>query len=385
MTRANPVVATVLCWSGPQSHKVRMKYLSKKLGLPAFVLCVMLACDTLAQQNASDLTQGQANDVQPSVIQEEPKPELERPTVWGEPTEVQVGIYVIDVDELDSADQSFAASVYFEAHWNNALLSHEGPGPKLRSLTDVWNPRLTIIGQQMMWRSYPDYVEIQPDGTVIYRQKIWGRFSQPLNLKDFPNDRQELSIHLVAAGLMENDVKMVPLVTESGTPPGIAPKFSLPDFNVLGSEAAAHPYFPREGHPGVAGFEMKINIARQPTFYILKVIIPLCLIVVMSWLPRWINPKETGTNIGISTSAFLTLVAYLFAITVLLPRVSYVTRMDKFILLSTLIVFAGLIQSTWNTVMIDKGRKSWAEKIGQWSRVVYPLLLVLVLLYSFVL
>ena len=52
--------------------------------------------------------------VTPSVIVEEPKPELERPTVWGEPTEVQVGIYVIDVDEVNSADQSFAASVYFE-------------------------------------------------------------------------------------------------------------------------------------------------------------------------------------------------------------------------------------------------------------------------------
>ena len=322
--------------------------------------------------------------VTPSVIVEEPKPELERPTVWGEPTEVQVGIYVIDVDEVNSADQSFAASVYFEARWQNPLLSHEGPGPKLRSLNDVWNPRLTIIGQQMMWRSYPDYVEIEPDGTVVYRQKIWGRFSQPLSLQDFPFDQQELSIHIVAAGLLENDVKIVPLVTEGGTPSGIAGKFSLPDFNVVSSEAAPQSYFPREGHPGVVGFEMRIEIVRQPTYFILKVIIPLCLIVVMSWLPRWIKPEETGTNIGISTSAFLTLVAYMFAITVLLPRVSYVTRMDRFILLSTLIVFAGLIQSAWNTVMIGKQKNKTAEWIGRWSRILYPLLLVLVLVYSFV-
>ena len=181
----------------------------------------------------------------PSVILEAPKPELERPTVWGEPTEVQIGLYVIDVDEVNSADQSFAASVYFEARWNNPLLKHEGPGPKLRNLTDVWNPRLTIIGQQMMWRSYPDYVEIQPDGTVVYRQKIWGRFSQPLKLRDFPFDQQELSIHIVAAGLLEDDVKMSPLVTERGTTSGIARTFSLPDFDVVSSEVAPRPYFPR--------------------------------------------------------------------------------------------------------------------------------------------
>ena len=320
----------------------------------------------------------------PSVILEAPKPELERPTVWGEPTEVQIGLYVIDVDEVNSADQSFAASVYFEARWNNPLLQHEGPGPKLRNLTDVWNPRLTIIGQQMMWRSYPDYVEIQPDGTVVYRQKIWGRFSQPLKLRDFPFDQQELSIHIVAAGLLEDDVKMSPLVTERGATSGIARTFSLPDFDVVSSDVAPQPFFPREGHPGVAGYEMKISIVRQTPYYLLKVIVPLCLIVVMSWLPRWIKPEETGTNIGISTSAFLTLVAYLFAITVLLPRVSYVTRMDRFILLSTLMVFAGLIQSTWNAIMIGRQKRETAEMIGRWTRALYPLLLLLVLLYSFV-
>lgn len=129
---------------------------------------------------------------------------------------------------------------------------------------------------------------------------------------------------------------------------------------------------------------MRIRIERQPTYFILKVIIPLCLIVIMSWLPRWIALKETGTNIGISTSAFLTLVAYLFAITVLLPRVSYVTRMDRFILLSTLIVFAGLIQSAWNTVLISKQKDKAAEVVGHYSRMLYPLLLISILIYSFV-
>lgn len=353
--------------------------------LLAFAVFLISCSSALAQEaNTLDSDAGLPSDTKPSVILEEPKPELARPTAWGEPTEVQIGVYVIDVDEVDSADQSFSASVYFVAQWKIPLLAHEGPGPKLRSLTEVWNPRLTITGQQMMWRSYPESVEIKPDGTVVYRQKIWGRFSQPLKLRDFPFDQQELSIHFVAAGLAQNDVKMVPLVNENGTASGTSETFSLPDFDVLSYEATPQPFFPHEGHPGVAGFEMRIKIDRRPTYFILKVIIPLCLIVIMSWLPRWIAPQETGTNIGISTSAFLTLVAYLFAITVLLPRVSYVTRMDSFILLSTLVVFAGLIQSAWNTVTIGNQKHRTAEKLGRWSRTLYPLLLILILVYSFV-
>jgi hypothetical protein len=55
----------------------------------------------------------------------EPKPELERPTDWGEPKEVRVLVYVIDVDEIDSANQTFAASVYVEAHWNIPALRYK--------------------------------------------------------------------------------------------------------------------------------------------------------------------------------------------------------------------------------------------------------------------
>ena len=132
-------------------------------------------------------------------------------------------------------------------------------------------------------------------------------------------------------------MNIVPLQKRSRGSSGIAARFSLPDFDVLSWEVAARPYVTAEGASGLAGFEMKIHIERQVTYYVLKIIIPLCLIVIMCWLPRWIDARQTGTNIGLSTTSFLTLVAYLFAITVHLPRVSYVTRMDRFILLSTLI------------------------------------------------
>jgi hypothetical protein len=237
----------------------------------------------------------------------------------------------------------------------------------------------------MAWPAFPNSVEIQPDGEVIYRQKVWGRFSQPLDLRDFPLDRQTLTIHLAAAGLLEEHVKMVPLEKEHGRASRIASKFSVPDFTVLSWKAEPMPYFPIEGAAGTAGFQMQIEVVRSVSYFIWKVIVPLCLIVIMSWLPRWIDPEQIGSNIGISTTAFLTLVAYLFAITVLLPRVSYITRMDRFILLSTLMVFTGLMQTVANTAMIRSGKKALVEKTDRWSRLVYPILLVGVLWGSFML
>jgi len=327
---------------------------------------------------------GTAQEVKPSVLAEQPKPEMERPTIWGEPTEVQIGIYIVDVDEVNSAEQNFSASVYYEARWKNPLLRHKGPGLMHRAVTEVWNPRLTIIGQQNVWRSFPESVEIHPNGEVVYRQRVWGHFSQPLDLQEFPQDRQVLTIHIVAVGLKEKHVKMIPLVREGRESSGLAEKFSVPDFDVLSWRAEALPYVAFKGGPGTAGFQMQISVGRSPVYYVLKVIIPLCLIVIMSWLPRWINPEQIGTNIGVSTTSFLTLVAYLFAITVLLPRVSYVTRLDRFIFLSTLMVFAGLIHTVINSTMLSSKKKALMEQIDRWSRAVYPVILVLVLVISFV-
>jgi hypothetical protein len=351
----------------------------------AFVLLLWIAAGASAQPQIPPVAPAETpqEPAQPALAGP-PKPELERPTQWGEPTEVEVLIYVIDVDEIDSAEQSFTASVFYAARWKNPLLVHPGPGPLHRSMIDVWTPRLTIVNQQQSWPAFPWAVEVQPDGTVFLRQKIWGRFSQPLDLRHFPLDRQTLRIHLVATGLLEQDVKMIPMAGTHGRQSGIASVFSLPDFEVVSWKAEPKPYLPFQGEVGAAGFEMKIEVRRGVVYWVAKIIVPLCLIVIMSWLPCWIDPKEIGTNIGVSTTAFLTLVAYLFAITVLLPRVSYITRIDRFVFLSMLMVFVGLLQTVANTALVKMGKAQSAERIDRWSRFVYPVFLAGILMVSFV-
>jgi gamma-aminobutyric acid receptor subunit beta len=304
-----------------------------------------------------------------------------RPSDVGKPTEVRLQIYVLDVDDVNSADQNFGASVYYEARWKSADQKHPGPLPVFKDISHVWTPSLTIANQQMAWDSYPDFVEIAPDGTVTYRQRTWARFSQALNLHDFPFDRQVLSIHLVSANETNDEVTFLPL---RNAPAGIAPAFSVPDFRVTGwtSRPAAFPSDKIEG--AVAGFRLDIEVKRRPMFFLIKIVLPLCLIVMMSWIPRWIDPQQVATNIGVSATAFLTLVAYLFATNVLLPRVSYVTRMDLFILLSMLMVFIALVQTVVSTVLVRNHEVTLAQTLDWWARIVYPIALVAVVLVSLV-
>jgi hypothetical protein len=254
-----------------------------------------------------------------------------------------------------------------------------------RLTSSIWTPRLTILNQQQAWNAFPNYVEVSPEGDVILRQKVWGWFSQPLNLRDFPLDRQTLTVHLAAIGLLESQVNIDPLIFSDERRSNIAAQFSLPDFEVLSWAVESRAYYPFEGKVGIPGLAMDISIQRHASFYVWKIILPLCLIVIISWVPRWIDPRHIGTNIGIATSAFLTLVAYLFAVAHLLPRVSYFTRMDLFILLAMIMVFVGLIQTVATSTLAQTEVSPQAERVDRWSRIVYPLVLAAVLGGSFAL
>jgi len=134
--------------------------------------------------------------VSPSV-----KAGADRPNPAQGPTEVQVQIFLVDLDAIDSAAQSFDANVYFEATWIDPRLASDTQGTTTtRPLDSVWYPCLQILNQQRLWSSLPDIVEIEPDGTVTQRSRFWGSFSQPLDLREFPFDSQTIEITVVAAG-----------------------------------------------------------------------------------------------------------------------------------------------------------------------------------------
>jgi hypothetical protein len=79
--------------------------------------------------------------------------------------------------------------------------------------------------------------------------------------------------------------------------------------------------------------------------------LPMSLIVFMSWTAFWIQPNVVPPRIAISTASIFSLIAFGFSIRLSLPRVSYVTRADIFVIGCTLLVFlalgAAVIGSRW--------------------------------------
>jgi Neurotransmitter-gated ion-channel ligand binding domain len=311
----------------------------------------------------------------------EPPALIERPASGNGPTEVSVGIWMVDITNIDSAQQNFTADIAIVLRWKDARLAHTGRGVVHYALDQIWTPRISIANEtSSVVRKLPDFAEAEPDGTVIYRQRYAGAFTQPLRLQSFPFDRQAFRIQLVAVRYRPDEVKFVPdenwISDGLQQAAGIAPSITLPDWKVEKWETKPLSYVLTPGleYPGYA---FEFTASRNVQHYILKVILPLVLIVIMSWVVFWTEPTTSNTQFSVAVTSMLTLIAYRFAVDTQLPRLPYMTRLDALFLTSTLLVFFSLIEVLITTILDSNHRKKQAQTIDRYCRIIFPAVFLL--------
>jgi hypothetical protein len=303
---------------------------------------------------------------------------IERPNADSGPTQVSVAIWIVDINSIDSAQQSFGADVFIGLRWRDPRLAHTGTGVAHYALGQIWNPRTFIVNEtNSVTHRLPESVEADPDGTVVYRQRFVGSFTQALLLRSFPFDKQAFRVHLAALKYNPGEVNFVPDqkwldlgINQAG---GISKSITLPDWTVEKWDLKPLVYAPAPGLEN-SGYVFEFTASRNVQHYILKVILPLILIVIMSWTVFWIDPINANSQISVAVTSMLTLIAYRFAIDSQLPRLPYMTRLDAFILTSTVLVFFSLIEVLVTTILDNNQETERARKIDRCCRVIFPVI-----------
>ena len=140
--------------------------------------------------------------------------------------------------------------------------------------------------------------------------------------------------------------------------------------------------------PGVnltrAGITFPLRARRERTYYLLTMFIPAVLIALMAWCVFWIDPSLLPSQIAISTASIFTLIAFRFSMNFSLPRVSYLTVGDQFMLAITLLVFAALGQAVLTGRLAKSGKEAVARSLDQWGRWIYLIALAIVCLGTLV-
>jgi Neurotransmitter-gated ion-channel ligand binding domain/Neurotransmitter-gated ion-channel transmembrane region len=300
-----------------------------------------------------------------------------RPETEAGPTKVTYAVWIGDLTQIDSVAQTFSANVMLFLRWRDPQLAHAGPGTKRYALDDIWHPRLLVANQAgEIERSLPEVADVAPDGTALYRQRLIGSFAQSLNLRAFPFDRDTFRVQILVLGYRQEEIQLAPdpMALAAGLREGIgvAEKLTIQDWRVLATGTRVQPYRAVLGVE-IAGYVFEFTAARNAHHFIIKVIIPLILIVMMSWAVFWIEPNDAATQVGVASTAMLTLIAYRFAVDSEVPKLPYLTRLDAFILMSTVLVFLSLIEVLITTKFHSRDRGGLSRTIDRRCRWIFPL------------
>ena len=297
-----------------------------------------------------------------------------RPDEWKGPTKVKFLIFVLDVDDIDDAAQNFTTNFYLRLRWHDDRLVMQHDSPRQVPLEEVWNPQILLANRVgMVSRSLPEVVQVFPNGNVVYQQRYTGKLSQPLKLSDFPMDKHTFTIQFVAAGYTADDLEFVADETRNNViGGGIADVLSVPDWDITKDEAISSPYSPIPEIQS-AGVVFRFEAKRYFSYYLWQIVLPLTVVVFMSWVAFWVERQQVGVRIAVSTSSILTLIAHRFVLANLLPRLPYMTRLDYFTVGSTILVSLALIVVVMTSFITEKKKHdSIARIINISSRIIFP-------------
>jgi len=304
-----------------------------------------------------------------------------RPGPEGQPLTISGTIFLLDVSKIDGADQSFTADVFMLLQWKDERLASETDGLRRMPLDSVWNPRIQIINQRRIWKTFDEEVDVAPDGNVTYRQRFYGQFSSPLDLHDFPLDHHAFRLQVVIPGHSPEEIEFVPNTLDFGE--GRSPEMTIPDWSIGEFQIRTAPWAVIPGGRQIAGLEGVFEARRHLGFYVGKAFVSVAIIVFMSWVVVWIGTENVGPRLSVAVTSMLTLVAYRFLLGQKLPPVSYLTRLDYFLLGSTVLVFGALIQVALTGAMNEEDRADRAQAVNRSSRWAFPVAYAALLVWSF--
>jgi len=130
-----------------------------------------------------------------------------------------------------------------------------------------------------------------------------------------------------------------------------------------------------QGNEKYSRLEFQIGVDRDPTGMIQKIFLPLLVVLILAYLVFYIPDHEIGTASGLTVTALLAAIAFQWTINDSLPKVSYLTTIDRIFYLVYAYIFYAMAQ-TIVTFNLSNKSEYWiniSNKIEIHSRYLFPL------------
>lgn len=319
----------------------------------------------LVGTNAPELLTGQADVTGPPVARL--------------PKTVKAGIKLQQITGIDQKAENFGAVASLRLQWQDPALAFSPDSCKCRfkifrgdsfsqfiSSNNINWPEFTLFNQQGNRWTQNRVVVVTPNGSATYFERFSTNFQAPdFNFEQFPFDKQDFyirvdSIYPEEFFVFEND----PAFTEIGNELGEEEWYIINSYTFVTSQIEST-------QSTTSRYSFFFDARRHLSFYIFRIFVPLGIIIIISWITFFL--QDYGKRVDVSSGNMLLFIAYNFTIANDLPRLGYLTLMDRFLVSTFVVTGMVLVLNVYLKRLEMTGKQSFALTLDKYMIWVYPL------------
>ncbi len=289
-----------------------------------------------------------------------------------------------DILEINDGEETFEFSGVLTLVWNDPRQTFE-PGVagvdekvfqgnyQFNEISTGWYPQVVLVNESGSYQNSGVVLRVKSDGTSTLIETITAAAELDLNMRRYPFDNHRLEAVFEVLGFDRDEVVMAVESAYAGSL--LADDVRIPEWSITGSgmeirdRAASY-----AGHRGVASaFIVSVDVERDSFYTRRLIILPLIVIVLLSFSVFWMDRSSLGDRISVSFIGILTGVAYQLVISDSMPRISYVTLMHGFLSLSFMTMCATVVVNLTVGALDRRGRSELGDRVDYRCRWIFPL------------
>jgi len=248
----------------------------------------------------------------------------------------------LKLGEINTLKEHFDADMLIRSKWREPRLDAYKTGDEV-DWADYWNPKFFIenaIGEPKTTIAH--FVEFNEEGDafVLERKRCKGTYMEQLELWEFPFDVQDLSVTVMTdLPLAEIDLIEDPNEVHKIYKQGFIDEQEWYIYKYVRSlkreiaKDRADPSVRRQC------LQVMCRAARRPAYFIWNIFSVTMLIAALSFVTFAVNPDLVQNRLQLTFTLVLTTVAFKFVINQSLPRISYLTYLDRYVLATLFVLF----------------------------------------------
>ena len=268
------------------------------------------------------------------------------------PVDIHVGLFVNELREIDAMADTFRFLGTVTATWCDPRLAFDPKEEGTETL--AYHGLAAEEKTKSIWtvQGFPtNQIGAVAATQRVLRQRFDGRISATLNfdtklaadydLRRFPFDKQTLTLGMESFAW---DASQLVMIANHDTT-GFSNDFIMPEWDIVDVFAETMITDVARSEEPFSRLLLSIVIERKSGFYLWKVLLPLLIIVALSWSVFWMKDEKFAVRVRTSATGILTIVAYQFMAAKDLPRVAYLTLIDKIMVASFILLAITVVQS----------------------------------------